>query len=85
MSIIRDQLTRVILAGIGAAAISNEKGKELVDSWVERGEITVERGKVINEQLKKEVKAKVDTVFAAPTEEELAKKNAKEETEDKAE
>ena len=85
MSIIRDQLTRVILAGIGAVAISSEKSKELVDSWVERGEITVERGKVLNEELKKEFKSKVDKVFATPTEEELAKKNAKEETEDKAE
>ena len=41
----------VFLAGIGALAITGEKGKELVDTLVAKGEMTVEQGKQINADL----------------------------------
>ena len=47
-----DDLKKVFLAGIGAAALTIEKSKEVVDELVEKGEITVEQGKALNEELK---------------------------------
>ena len=43
-----DDLKKVFLAGIGAAALTIEKSKEVVDELVEKGEITVEQGKALN-------------------------------------
>ena len=54
-----DAMKKIALAGVGAAAISAEKAKELVDKLVDRGEITVEQGKVMNEKLKHDVNEKV--------------------------
>lgn len=54
-----EELKKVLLAGIGAAATTYEKGQELVDQLVEKGELTVEQGKVMNEELKRTVKDKV--------------------------
>ncbi len=50
-----NELYRLFLAGVGAAALTAEKGRELVDSFVEKGELTVEQGKVLNEELKHKV------------------------------
>lgn len=41
----------VFLAGIGALAIGGEKGKELVDTLVAKGEMTIDQGKKINREL----------------------------------
>ncbi len=61
-----DNIKKVILAGIGAVAVTAEKSKELLDEMVEKGELTVEQGKVLNEELrhnvKKTVKEKMDEV-----------------------
>ena len=69
-----DNIKKVILAGIGAVAVTAEKSKELLDEMVEKGELTVEQGKVLNEELKhnvkKTVKEKMDAV--KPSQEELA-------------
>jgi polyhydroxyalkanoate synthesis regulator phasin len=48
-------MKKILLAGIGAAAITVEKSKEIVDSLIKKGELTVEQGKVINEELKRKV------------------------------
>lgn len=47
-----DDLKKVILAGIGAAALTAEKSKELLEELVKKGEISVEQGKALNEELK---------------------------------
>ena len=61
-----DNIKNVILAGIGAVAVTAEKSKDLLDEMVEKGELTVEQGKVLNEELKhnvkKTVKEKMDAV-----------------------
>ncbi|MCD7739233.1 MAG: hypothetical protein LUH58_09390 [Lachnospiraceae bacterium] len=49
---------KMILAGIGAAAITAEKSKELLDKLAQRGELAVEQGKAINEELKHNKKSK---------------------------
>ncbi len=45
MATLGDGFKGIFLAGIGAVAIGAEKGKELVDQLVARGEMTVEQGK----------------------------------------
>lgn len=54
-----EDLKKILLAGVGAVALSAEKSKEVVDTLVKKGELTVEQGKVINEELKRNVKDKL--------------------------
>lgn len=54
-----DGLKKIFLAGVGAVATTAEAGKELIDTLVKKGEITVEQGKVLNEELKRSTKEKV--------------------------
>ena len=52
-------LKKVLLAGIGAVAVTGEKSKELLDEMVKKGELTVEQGKARNEELKHNIKSTV--------------------------
>ena len=52
---ISEELRKVLLAGTGAVATTAEKSKDLVDALVAKGELTVEQGKVLNEELKRNV------------------------------
>lgn len=61
MNNLGDEMKKIILAGIGAAATTAEKSKEVVDQLVKKGEITVEQGKVLNEELKHNIKEKLRT------------------------
>lgn len=45
-------LRKVFLAGVGALATTVEKGQEIVDDLVKKGELTVEQGKALNTELK---------------------------------
>ena len=54
-----DNLKKVILAGIGAVATTAEKSKDVLDDMVKKGELTVEQGKVLNEELKHNLKQTV--------------------------
>lgn len=49
----------LLLMGIGAAATTAEKGKDIVNELVKKGEITVDQGKVLNEELKTKAANKV--------------------------
>ena len=60
-------LRKVFLAGVGALATTVEKGQEIVDDLVKKGELTVEQGKALNtalkrkaEEVKEEHEAKAD-------------------------
>ena len=46
-----ENIKKLLLAGIGAVATTAEKSKELLDDMVEKGELTVEQGKALKEQL----------------------------------
>ena len=59
MTTLTEDLKKLILAGIGAAAVTAEKSKEMIDQLVEKGELTVEQGKVLNEELKHTIKEKL--------------------------
>ncbi len=56
---IGEDLKEVLLAGIGAMAVTAEKTQQIVDKLIRKGEITVEQGKVLNEELKHKAKDKV--------------------------
>lgn len=70
-------LKNLLLAGIGAVAVTAEKSQALLDELVKKGELTVEQGKALNAELKH----KVEEAKEAPE----AKDAAPAETEDKAE
>ncbi|OZG69518.1 phasin family protein [Bifidobacterium eulemuris] len=55
-----DGLRKVFLAGVGALATTYEKGAEIVNELVEKGELTVEQGKALNTELKRKVTEAVD-------------------------
>lgn len=70
-----DGMKKILLAGVGAMAVTAEKSKELLDEMVKKGELTVEQGKALNEELKhnikKTVKEKVSVSVKPSTPEEL--------------
>ncbi len=53
---------KVFLAGVGAIATGAEKSQQIIEDLVKKGELTVEQGKVLNEELsRKASKAANDT------------------------
>lgn len=54
-----ENVKKLLLAGVGAAATTVEKSKEILDELVEKGELTVEQGKALNEELKHNIKKTV--------------------------
>lgn len=50
---LNEGLKKIFLAGVGAIATTAETAKDVVENLVKKGEITVEQGKVLNEELKK--------------------------------
>ena len=54
-----ENIRKLLLAGIGSAAMTAQKSKELLDELVKKGELTVEQGKVLNEELKHNIKKTV--------------------------
>ena len=47
-----ESIRKLLLAGIGAAVVTKEKGEDVLRELVRKGELTVEQGKVLNEELK---------------------------------
>lgn len=52
MATIGDGFKDIFLAGVGAMAITGEKAKDLVDTLIAKGELTVDQGRQINTELK---------------------------------
>ncbi len=59
---IANGLKDIFLAGIGAMAITGEKASEMVDKLIARGELTVEQGKEINQELQHKAEGTLDKV-----------------------
>ena len=57
---ITEGIKKIFLAGVGAVATTGEAAKNLIDNLVEKGELTVEQGKVLNEELKRSTKEKIN-------------------------
>lgn len=77
---LESDLKKVLLAGIGALATTVEKSKDIVDELVKKGEITVEQGKALNEELKHNIQEqkeeKTSAACAADVTEKLEHLNA---------
>ncbi|MCD8018042.1 MAG: hypothetical protein LUF92_00175 [Clostridiales bacterium] len=54
-----ENIRKFLLAGIGTAAVTAEKSKEILDEMVKKGELTVEQGKVLNQELRRDFREKV--------------------------
>ena len=67
---IGDGLKKLLLMGIGAAAVTAEKSQQIVDELVKKGELTVEQGKELNQELKRNVKKSIDEAAVAAKEKE---------------
>ena len=52
-------LKKLALAGIGTAAYAVEKSADILDTLAKKGEETVEQGKVLNKELKHNVKSTI--------------------------
>ena len=46
-----EDIRKILLAGVGAVALGAEKSQELIEELVKKGELTVEQGKILNEEL----------------------------------
>lgn len=53
MKSIEGTLKRILLAGIGTVSYSYEKGRELVDEMVNKGELTIKEGEELDWELKR--------------------------------
>ena len=56
MDQLSEGIRKLIIAGIGAVAATKEKSEVILDELVKKGELTVEQGKVLNEELKHNIK-----------------------------
>lgn len=56
-----DGLKKLLLAGVGTVAVTAEKSREILDELVKKGELTVEQGKVLNQELKHNIKETIKT------------------------
>ena len=52
----------IFLAGVGALSIGGEKAKAVIDDLVERGQVTVDQGRKLNEELKHKAEESVSKV-----------------------
>lgn len=55
-----DELKNILLAGIGTAAYTYEKASNMVDDMVKKGKLTVDEGKELSEELKRNINQKVN-------------------------
>ncbi|MGI6229680.1 MAG: phasin family protein [Tractidigestivibacter sp.] len=54
-----DGFRKAFLASVGAVATVSEKSQQVIDDFVKKGELTVEQGKAINEELKRKARETV--------------------------
>ena len=55
-----EEMKKLCLAAVGAAAITYDKTIDIINVLVEKGKITVEEGKELSEELKKNITTKAE-------------------------
>ena len=55
MSEINNAFKNLFLSSIGAMVLTAEKSKSLLEQLINKGEITVEQGKILNQELKRNI------------------------------
>lgn len=58
----KNDIKKIFLAGLGSAAYTYEKASNLIDDFVQKGKLTIDEGKYLSEELKRNVKAKKEEV-----------------------
>lgn len=74
-----DGIKKFFLAGVGAVATTAEKSQEIFDNLVQKGELTVEQGKALNQELRhtmEQSKENFKNAGAKPSDEAEASKEA---------
>ena len=69
-----ETIYKAFLAGVGAVAAGAEKGQQLVDELVKKGEITVEQGKNLNSELTRKVKETFESTVSGASDAALRSK-----------
>lgn len=59
METITENVKKILLAGVGAAATAVEKTQEVTEEFIKKGKNLVEEGRAANEELKRDAKGKV--------------------------
>ncbi|MEG0147493.1 MAG: hypothetical protein RR666_03430 [Raoultibacter sp.] len=62
MTNLSDGLKEIFLAGVGAVALTGEKSKELVDQLIAKGELSVDQGREINQELQHKAETTVKKI-----------------------
>lgn len=57
-----DDLKKILLAGLGSIAYTYDKSSKFVDELVKRGKLTMEEGKDLSQELKKNFKDSSDKI-----------------------
>lgn len=57
-----NELKNILLAGLGSAAYTYEKASKLIEDMVQKGKLTMDEGKELSEELKRNIKNKVEDV-----------------------
>jgi polyhydroxyalkanoate synthesis regulator phasin len=57
-----DQLKKALLAGLGSAAYTYEKASKVIDEMVAKGKLTVEDGKELSQELKRNIAEKGEKI-----------------------
>lgn len=57
---VKTALQNIFLAGVGAAATVGEKASSIADDLVKKGQLTVEQGHALNEELQKRAHSAVN-------------------------
>lgn len=53
---IGNDLKKILLAGVGAVAVTAEKSEEIIRELIKKGELTVEQGRALNEEYKQKAR-----------------------------
>lgn len=54
----KEEARKIFLAGVGTAALTCEKAGEVISSLIEKGKLSVEEGKELSEELKRNLTTK---------------------------
>jgi polyhydroxyalkanoate synthesis regulator phasin len=57
-----DQLKKALLAGLGSAAYTYEKASKVIEEMVAKGKLTVEDGKELSQELKRNIAEKGEKI-----------------------
>lgn len=55
-----DEIKNLLLAGLGSAAYTYDKASKVIDDMVAKGKLTIDEGKELSQELKRNIKQKTE-------------------------